>query len=171
MGVTTMGMIGCFAAASSKTLEELKNNPDELEEYLYPNDAEDEPPNYLDIGKSWHGIHFMLTDSADGGEEPLSLAVFGGEEVGEEIGCAGPARFLTPQQVKAVSAALDTLGEDGFRSRFAPEKMEAAEIYPVIIWVRDSQEALEDVMEGYRQLVVFYSQAAVRGDGAILWIG
>lgn len=165
-----MGMVGYFVAVSSKTLDELKNNPDELGDYLYPNDSEDETPNFLDVDKAWHGIHYMLTGSVDGGEEPLSLTVFGGEEIGEDMGY-GPARFLTPQQVKAVSAALDALGEDDFRSRFAPEEMEAAEIYPDDIWLSDSQEALEDLMEGYRQLVVFYSQAAVRGDGAILWIG
>jgi hypothetical protein len=63
-----MGMVGCFAAASPETLGKLKDNPDEIESYIYPNDGEDEPPNYLDVDKAWHGIHFMLTGSADGGE-------------------------------------------------------------------------------------------------------
>ena len=164
-----MGMVGCFAAVSPKTLGELKDCPAEIESYLYPNDGEDEPPNYLDVDKAWHGIHFMLTGSADGGEEPLSLAVLGGEAVGEDMGY-GPVRVLTPEQVQAVSAAFATLGEDVFRSRFVPEEMEAAGIYPDVIWVRDGQEALDYVLENYRQLVAFYSEAAGRGDGAILWL-
>jgi len=164
-----MGMVGCFAAVSPETLRELKDSPEDIEEYLYPNDGEDEPPNYIDVDKAWHGIHFMLTGSADGGEEPLSLAVLGGEEVGEDMGY-GPARLLTPQQVQAVSVALTTLGEDGFRSRFAPQKMETAGVYPDVIWVRDGQEALDYVLENYQQLVAFYADAAARGDGAVLWL-
>jgi hypothetical protein len=170
MGVITMGMVGYFVSASSETLDELKNNPDEVENYLYPNDGDDELPNFLDVDKVWHGIHYMLTGSAYGGEEPLSLTVFGGEAIGEDMGY-GPARMLMPQQVKAVAKALNALDEDVFRSRFAPQEMEAAEIYPDEIWVCDSQEALEDLVEGFQQLLVFYSVAAARGNGAILWIG
>jgi hypothetical protein len=164
-----MGMVGCFVAVSSETLRELKQNPEAIEEYLYPNDGEDEPPNYIYVDKAWHGIHFMLTGSADGGEEPLSLAVLGGEEIGEDMGY-GPARILTPLQVQAVSAALTALGEEGFRNRFAPQDMEAANIYPDVIWVRDGQEALAYVMENYQPLVRFYADATARGDGAILWL-
>jgi hypothetical protein len=164
-----MGMVGCFAGVSPETLLKLKSNPENIEAYLYPNDGEDEPPNYIDLDKAWHGIHFMLTGSADGGDEPLSLAVLGGEEVGEDMGY-GPARLLTPDQVQAVSAALSALDEESFRCRFAPQKMEAAGIYPDVIWVRDGQEALDYVMEYYRQLVTFYADTAARGDGAILWL-
>lgn len=164
-----MGMVGCFAAVSPATLRELKDNPEGLEEYLYPNDGDDEPPNYLDVDKAWHGIHFMRTGSADGGEEPLSLAVLGGEEVGEDMGY-GPARILAPQQVQSIASALTSLGESGFRSRFAPQKMETAGIYPEVIWVRDEQEALDYVMENYEHLVAFYANAASRGDGVILWL-
>mgnify|MGYP002867715070 CR=1 FL=1 len=168
-GVIKMGMVGCFAAVGQETLRELKDNPEKNEEYLYPNDGEDEPPNYLDVDKAWHGIHFMLTGSAEGGEEPLSLAILGGEEVGEDMGY-GPARLLTPQQVKVISAALTTLREQDFRSRFAPHEIAAAGVYPEVIWVRDGQEALDYVVENYRELVKFYADAAARGDGAILWL-
>jgi hypothetical protein len=164
-----MGMVACFAAVNLETLNKLKENPVEIEEYLYPEDGEEEPPNYIDVDKAWNGIHYMLTGTADGGSEPLSLVVLGGEEIGADLGY-GPARFLTPQQVQAISAALTALGEEEFQKRFAPKEMEAANVYPEIIWVRDGQEALDYVMENYRPLVIFYSEAAARGDGVILWL-
>jgi hypothetical protein len=38
-----MGMVGCFAAVSPETLKRLRSDPEAIEEYLYPNDGEDEP--------------------------------------------------------------------------------------------------------------------------------
>lgn len=162
-----MGMIGCFAAVNPQTLEDLVSNPEGLVAYLFP-EEDDEPPNSIDIEKSWHGMHYMLAGASYGGEGPLALAVLGGEPIGEDLGY-GPARFLTADQVKAVAAALDALGEEGFRSRYAPQAMEDAQIYPDI-WVREGDEALDYVMHYYRHLVAFYADAAQRGDGALLWL-
>ena len=164
-----MGMVGCFAAVSPETLSQLRGDPEAIEEYLYPNDGEDEPPYYIDVDKAWHGIHYLLNGQADGGMLPLSLAVVGGEEFGPEVGY-GPARFLTPAQVSAVSAALSGLTLEALRERFDPQDMKAKEIYPDVIWVRDGEDAFDYLMEGYQQLVVFYRDAASRGDGALQWL-
>ena len=88
-----MGMVGCFAAVSSETLQRLRADPESIDEYLNPNDGEDEPPNYVEVDKAWHGIHYLLTGQSQGGPEPLALAVLGGEEFGPEVGY-GSARFL-----------------------------------------------------------------------------
>ena len=164
-----MGMVGCFAAVSTEALKDLREDPESIEEYLYPNDGEDEPPYYIDIDKAWHGIHYLLTGSAEGGAEPLSLAVMGGEEFGPEVGY-GSARFLTPAQVALVAGALSQLTLDYLESRFNAKDMEAKDIYPDAIWVRDGKEALDYLLENYQQLVTFYRDAAERGDGAIQWL-
>lgn len=164
-----MGMVGCFAAVSPETLNQLRSDPEAIEDYLYPNDGDDEPPYYIDVDKAWHGIHYLLTGQADGGIFPLSLAVVGGEEFGPEVGY-GPARFLTPAQVAAVSAALSSLNAEALRERFNPQDMKAKDIYPDGIWVRDGEDAFDYLMEGYQQLVVFYRDAASRGDGALQWL-
>jgi hypothetical protein len=164
-----MGMVGCFAAASADTLAKLKADPSLVDECIHPNDGEDVPPYYIQVDKAWHGIHYLLTGTADGGEEPFSLAVLGGEGVGDDVGY-GPARILTPEQVRQVAQALGQISEQQFRERFAPKAMEAADIYPKIIWVRDGEKALDYLVHGYRQMIVFYRDAAARGDGAILWL-
>ncbi len=91
-----MGMVACFTSLSSEALGQLQKAPDLIEEYLYPDDGDSEPPNYIDLDKAWHGVHYLLTGQADGGELPHSLAVTGGEEFGPEVGY-GPARFLIPR--------------------------------------------------------------------------
>ena len=162
-----MGMAACFAAIDSATADHLRSNPDEIQGYLFPDDGDGEPENYADVDKAWHGIHYLLTGVADGGEPPLSLAVMGGTEVGEDMGY-GPARMLTSEQVKAISDALPS--ENALKASYAPEAMEAAQVYPDVIWVRDGDEALDYLVENYKVMVDFYRSAASRSDGAILWL-
>jgi hypothetical protein len=100
-----MGMVACFASLTPEALEQLVREPEQIECYLYPDDGGGEPPNYIDLDKAWHGIHYLLTGLAEGGPEPQSLAVFGGEEFGPEVGY-GPARFLTADQVRHVAETL-----------------------------------------------------------------
>ncbi len=162
-----MGMVTCLAGIDRATIERLKADPGLVEDYLYPDDGESEPPNCIDLDKSWHCIHFMLTGRAEGAGAPLGWAVLGGEEVGEDTGY-GPARILLPEQVSEISSAL--IDEDAFRQRFDPTGLSQANIYLSEMCVRDGDEALDYIVENYRGLVAFYRGAAARGDGAILWI-
>ena len=158
-----MGMVGCFAALDRETIARLESDPDQIEAFLHPEDGAGEPPHYLDVDKAWHGIHFLLTGTADGGRAPLSWAVLGGEEVGDDVGY-GPARILQPDQVRKIAQAL--LDEESFKARFTPEVMEAAQVYPDIIWVRDGNDALEYLVENYRGLVAFYRNFDFRFESA-----
>ncbi len=162
-----MGMSGCFAAVDQKKLGELRADPEQIEAFLFPEEG-DAPEHYAEVDKAWHAIHFMLTGDAWKGEAPLAWAVMGGEEFGDEIGY-GCARFLLPQQVAEIAAALQALGVENFKARYRPDAMDAADIYPTI-WVRDGALGLEYVVPFYVELVDFYATAAARGDGVILWL-
>lgn len=165
-----MSMVGCYASIAPQKLEELRADPESISEYLYPDDDRDaeEGPLYIDIDKAWHGIHFLLTGRADLGNEPLSLAVFGGEEFGPDAGY-GPARFLTPEQVRSVANELQRLPSSELAKRFAPKQMDAADIYPNI-WERDGEEGLSYLLQNYEQLQTFFCDTAARGDAALLWL-
>jgi hypothetical protein len=164
-----MGMAGCFAAIAPDMQRQIRNDPSLMEDFLYPNDGDDEPEYSIDVDKAWDVIHFMLTSQAKGTEDPLSWAVLGGEEIGEEVGY-GPARFLSPDQVQAVAAALEKLSIEEFVRGFKPAEMTVAEVYPVGIWERDGQDGLDYVLENYQHMVTFYRDTASRGDGAVLWL-
>ena len=164
-----MGMAGCFAPVSAARLEALRRDPDSIGEFLYPEDGEGEAEGSIDVDKAWQGIHYLLTGTADQGEGPQSLAVFGGEEFGPELGI-GPARFLTPEQVKAVSVALAGFSEGELRANFDPQDMQDQGVYPEIIWVRDGEESLDYLLENFRPLAEFYADAAARGDAVLQWI-
>lgn len=162
-----MSMVGCFAGINLDVANRLMSNPDEIDGYLYPNDGDDEPENYIDVDKAWNGIHYLLTGTAFEGEPPLSWAILGGKEVGDDVGY-GPARFLTADQVKNISQALPDL--EVFKAGFSPKEMDESEIYPDGIWERDGEEALEYLVDNYKRMVEFYQSAASRNDWVILWM-
>jgi len=164
-----MGMVACFTSVSEETLSRLRKDEDLIEEFLFPDDGESEPENYIDLDKAWHGLHYLLTGEADGGKLPLSLAVIGGEEFGPEVGY-GPPRFLSALQVAQVSKALESITVESLSAKFDPQDMEKKQIYPDVIWVRDGSEALDYLLENYQQLAVFYRDAAARGDAVIQWL-
>lgn len=164
-----MGMVACFAAVPLDVLNRLRAEEESIEEYLYPEDGEDAPSNSIDLDKSWHGIHYLLTGQAEGGSGPESLAILGGVEFGPDVGY-GPARFLLPAQVSAVAQALAALSPQDLAKRFNPKDMAAKDIYLSPMWERDGQEALDYALEYYQHLPVFYRDAAQRGDAVIQWL-
>ncbi|WP_426341670.1 YfbM family protein [Pseudoduganella sp. S-14] len=161
-----MGMVGYLVALPESKLAELRADEELVEEFLFPDDGDSEPENSIDLDKAWHGIHYLLTGEAEGGPEPLSLAVIGGEEFGPDIGY-GPSRFLVSAQVQAIAEALKPLGREELAARFDPQDMERKDIYPDVIWTRDGDEALDYVLENYDVLRDHYLKAAARGDAMV----
>ena len=89
-----------------------------------------------DLDKAWHGLHYLLTGSAWGGDPPLNFLAAGGREVGDlEVGY-GPARVFSAAETRAVRDALARLTDEDLRARFDADAMTAAEIYPDVIWKR-----------------------------------
>jgi hypothetical protein len=124
---------------------------------------------YLEVDKSWNGIHYLLTGLAEGGSGPLSLTVLGGAELGGDLGY-GPARFLMPAQVVEVASALSSTPQSVLAGRFEPKAMARAGVYPQAMWVRDGAGALEYVLGHYARLVEFYARAAKSGSAVVLWL-
>lgn len=161
-----MSMIGCFTSVGAEQLQNLIADPAQVAEYLHSEGGE---ANTLDLDKAWHGIHYLLTGEAWGGKAPLAWAVLGGKEIGEDVGY-GPARYLMPVQVDAVAQSLAEVDEAQFRARYQPRTMDQAQIYPSGIWERDGADGLDYLAQYYKELVQFYSEAAARGDGVLLWL-
>jgi hypothetical protein len=164
-----MGMVACFSSVDSIIISRLESNPEKMPGFLYPDSDGNEPPNYMDVDKSWHCIHYMLTEGSDDTTNPLNWAIFGGDALGEDVGY-GPARIVKPSEVETISSALSAIDEEKFKSRYAPVEMQANDIYLAEMCVRDGDEALGYLVQNFRALVDFYHGAATRGEGVILWV-
>jgi hypothetical protein len=120
----------------------------------------------IDLHKSWHCLHFLLTgkgQESDG--SPLGNAILGGAEIGGEAADTGygPPRALSPAQVRAVSAALAEFPIDHAAAAFDQQAAEKAGVYV-------PQHEEEELKEYFGQLRDFYHDAAKKGNAVIVWI-
>ena len=156
-------MVWAAVAVDPPTAQELERKPGLAEKLL------EEPQKgrsaYLD--KAWHGIHFLLTGSQAQTTAPESMVIFGGRPIGPDQGY-GPAQLLSPSDARRVAKLLESFPPQALAAKFNPRAMEAAKIYPDIIWVREGPEALKYVLQFYAQLLAFYKEAAERGDAVLL---
>ena len=163
-----MSMIGNLAEVTPAQLQKLREEPATVQEFIYA-DKGDRPVTHLDLDKAWHGIHFLLTGDAFGGEGPEALAVLGGNAFGEDVGY-GPTRYLVPEEVKAVADVLSTITRGPLHQRYVPETFEAADIYPTGIWENEDEQAFEWLMLCYEEVKAFYKHAADNGNAVLLYI-
>jgi hypothetical protein len=126
------------------------------------------PDVRLAMDKEWGGIQFLLNGDPDSTKGPYGQVIFGGQEIGPDMGY-GPARVLNAKQVAEIASHLQTLSADSLRSRYDASAMTRMMIYPEI-WERDGTEALDWLLEGYSRLVDFYGRAAARGKAVVLAI-
>ena len=159
-------MIGNLRSASDAEIERLLANPSEITRFLYGSQAHG--GDRVDLGKTWHAIHFALTGSRLGGEEPLNFLVSEGTPVGEVDVGYGPARVLSSRQVRAIAAALADIEPEELARRVHPRQLDEQSIYPGQ-WQRNGL-GLQDVVLNYRALRELVGRVAARGDGLVLYV-
>jgi hypothetical protein len=120
----------------------------------------------LSLDKAWHGVHYVLCGEAEPGAALLTQAVLGGVELGDDeegFSGYGPARYFTAAQVAELGRALSRPElEAEAAARFDAVRMSQLNIYPG--W-RPSDA--EGVMDAFRRLRDFYSDAAAKGRAII----
>ena len=121
----------------------------------------------LDLHKSWHGLHWLMCQSVWEGPEPYRSAIFGGEEIGDDVGY-GPPRLMEPAQVERVARALSALSAAQLMKRYDGRAMAREEIYPGNFDEDGSWK--RDLRRDYERLQKFYQETAAQGGGLLSWI-
>jgi hypothetical protein len=123
-----------------------------------------EDPDVLELDKSWHTLHYLLTGSGEPSDSVLSWAILGGKEIGPDLGY-GPARLLTASEVQTIASALSQVSPTSLSQRFDLERMIASKIYAC----RDHGE-LGLALEYFERLKPFYAESAARGSAILLYL-
>jgi hypothetical protein len=121
----------------------------------------------LDIEKAWHGLHYLMTGTVEGGEEPACFLLRGGDPLDDE----GVARALHASDVSRFAELLDALSPDELERRYDPARMTQLDIYPSRIWQAphpDGESPLRWLITCYIDLRVFMAGAAEAGDAVIV---
>lgn len=146
-----MSMIGNFFAIEEAKAKELMRNPDTIEDFIYSEESPiDDSDDFLDIDKSWHGIHFILTGDIWEGAPPARDVILGGEAVGKDVGY-GPARFLSIEDVKNVHSYLLKIESNFIKENYNSEELGKNEIYPEG-WGAEDYDYLTGYFEDLKKL-------------------
>jgi hypothetical protein len=156
-----MGMIWVGYRRDADEARAILEDDDRVEDLL---DSDDGTTSY-DLDKAWHGIHWLLTGSAEPTGDVLSDAVLGGEEVGDDLGYGAP-RLLTAGRVADVADALAGVDADVLHARFDPEAMRAAQVYPDV-WDRED-DSLEGWLLGELDGLRGFYRAAATAEQAVI---
>ncbi|MGD9683201.1 MAG: YfbM family protein [Candidatus Obscuribacterales bacterium] len=162
-----MSMIYYMRLANQEELDKLLRDPEIIEDWL---DDEDYQEEELEMGKLWHGVHFLLTGSPWEGEEPACYLLHGGETIGDIDVGYGPARAINPQQVKAFHEFLKKINRKEIEKRFDQDAFAKNEIYPSIWKNGSDRESIDDLDSSIQELRDFLEVGAKTSCGAVMWL-
>lgn len=120
------------------------------------------------LGKSWHGLHYLLARDPWDGAAPFKHAVFGETEIGGDLAGYGPAKLNEPAQVRQIAEALTVLSDAEIWRQYDGQRMEELKIYPGG-WASDRVWKGE-LTRNFGRLREFYRRAEAAGDATISWL-
>ena len=115
----------------------------------------------LDLGKTWAGLNYLLSGSADG-----NSAAFDGVALEAHDTGYGPPMLLTSDEVRRYATELSQLDEAEVMADFSPELLTHGEVYPN----RWSDSDREWLLEALRSLRRYYVDAATKGHGMLVYL-
>lgn len=121
----------------------------------------------VDLGKDWHGVHYLLCGASWPGNPPLDFLLISGREVGAVDVGYGPARVLQSGEVRAVHAALATLDEPTLRRRYDSDAMNALHIYPSSWGAHPNQ--VDWLVSHIADLRAFLDEVVAAQLGVVIW--
>lgn len=143
-----MGICCSLSTLTSEDAKRLLRDPE--------SGARSRPTHRVDLEKSWHGLHYLLTGSASEAPRPLGFLLEGGQPLSEDEEDMSP-RVFTPDEVVELNIALSKITEQQLWGRFNPAAME--EVYPSI-WEEPEEDLREEYLMYFRALQQFLAQAS-----------
>lgn len=148
-----MGMTLHFVRVSERTLKSFKIDSQLFADFLEDDDNY-ESPTWLDIGKSWGGLLYILTGQTI--EEldtssPLVKIMFNERVLDPEQDLGyGPAFYSEKSEVHKAMELLSDVSIYDLKKRFKPEEMDIKGVYPGN-WTENA-DSIEYLLEEFSSL-------------------
>ncbi|MBC3882889.1 YfbM family protein [Undibacterium sp. LX40W] len=150
-----------MVAVSPKQVPDLKRSQRALEQVLFKSNA----ASTLNIGTSWHAIHYLITGKTSSPVPGAGEVIFGGTEIGNDLGF-GPAHLFSAEEVKTISDALQAFPLKTFTGRYDVKQMQASKIYPEN-WLKEGDIGRARLLDYFQQILNFYANAAKNGQAIV----
>lgn len=125
----------------------------------------------LDLGKSWHLLHYIMTDDVAETSSPAGALLCGGDAVGEDFGY-GPMRLQNAAATAAFGRALESLSTDELLERFDAMDDESLHLYPLHHRLTEAEAATwrDEVLSRFCELKTYVTKAARAGNALLIWL-
>jgi hypothetical protein len=119
----------------------------------------------IDLGESWHCLHFLLTGNVWPDAAELHSPVLGGHEIPDKNGVMvyGPVRYLGPEEVADGASCLEN-----FPISEKAEAYDAANGASLQIYCPEHGKS--EIEYFFDLLLRFYQDCAAKRNAALLWI-
>jgi hypothetical protein len=165
-----MSMTLTLARLEVATLADLRSlpEPERAVRDAFRVDEGDDPQDpwfRLDLGNSWHGLHYLLSGQPWGGEPPLGQAIWGecGSGVDDKV-----IRYVSAAEAAAIAKALDELPEAELAQRLQAWPAHEQDLYHRSGDWRNPQIRAH-YLELTGELRQFYQDVASRGASVVQW--
>jgi hypothetical protein len=123
-------------------------------------------PEGLELEKSWHCLHYLLSGKVwETGERPIEKAILGGIEIPdiERIKDYGPVRYLEPDEIKRTAAALERFPIKQKASKFSAAAAAKAKIY-------SPNHSPKELIHYFNLVKSYYREAVSKKHAMLMWV-
>ena len=156
-----MGMYGEVTAATRSEFDKFSDGDVLGGFFSFTTTVEDT----VSLEKAWHGLHFLLTGSAWGGQGPLAFLLADDDQAEEDA-----PRWFSPEETRQIHEALSGVSDAMLWSNFDADQMEAFDIYP-LIWDEPEEDLREEYLMYFNELKQIVAAAAESDRGLMISIG
>ena len=124
----------------------------------------------LELGKTWHILHYLLTGHTDAAAAPGD-AILTGAPIGDDMGY-GPARLHAPNETRQFRDILTPLDPGRLATRLDFAQMRRLRVYPLFGEpdAGDDQGWRDEALRAFADLKAYVAHAADRGEGLLTLI-
>jgi hypothetical protein len=171
-----MGIELCMWQITPENLEKLLSSEEAIEAFMESQFPDPDSPDAvaetfteddgIELGKTWHFVHYLITGDAKGGEYPLGYAIMIGRPFDKY---SSDLTWRSPDEVKDIAEALANLSEQDLLKRRNPPKASKIRIYDYPAGFK--KKDIEEVLPYFRKLRDYYSAAAKQGNALLVHVG
>ena len=156
-----MGMTGALKQVWPKTEERIIEDPAFLADLLFAEDGD-----YLNLDKSWDGLHYLLSMAGEKHDSSLTEAVLGGTPLAKDPNFV--VIFVkSPSRVARIADSISALSSEELYQYFQVEEMNERSLYPHIDW---QEEDFQYLYRYFTSVVDYYQEAAERNKAMVFCI-
>lgn len=165
-------MIAQYLMVDNANLEQLQQASDAERIKLLDSLSERADAQWVDMGKLWDIMHFVLTRQSATQpvpDEPVSEFVVGVETFSDDEN----ADFIAFVPWAHIVEIVDALAQLNFKKRLEKVSMRSLRehnIFPPNIWQDKKQNLDKELMASYEELLAFYNAALDHGNNVVISI-